>query len=178
MEENSSSTLCCLCRLALPEDSRKKKRLHGRSCEKVKQTLQQLSDVPLDLLLETSHPNASLCKDCGKCLDSIGKLTTQLQKLRSQVFQKLQTLNITEQARIARKRPSQSFSNIDHHGNSSMPPPVAAESATIHIPTSCLSNENSVLPNIVSCSEVQTTTDTTLSTDEPTHNSPPLTVSI
>lgn len=174
MEDDS---LCCLCRLSLPNDSRKKKRLHGRSCEKAKQTLQQLSNVPLDLLMETSHPNASLCKDCEKCLDSIGKLTTQLQNFRSQVIQKLQALNRTEQARIVRKRPSQSFSSSDHDENNSIPP-VATESTTIHMPTSCLSNENSVLTNIMSCSEEQTTTDTALYTDEPTHSSPPLTVSI
>ena len=169
MEEDS---LCCLCRLSLPADSRKKKRFHGRSCEKSKRTLQQLSSVSLDLLVETSHPNASLCKDCEKCLDSINKLTTQLQNLRSQVLQKLGALNRTEQARIARKRPSQSFSNSDHHENNSIPP-VAVGPTTSGIPTNCLSNENSELPPTVSC-----TTDTTLSTEEPTHSSPSITVSL
>ena len=78
--------ICCLCRLSLPADLRKIKQLHGQSCEKAKQTLQQLSDVPLDQLVETSHPNASLCRDCEKCLDSIGRLIIQLQSFRSQVF--------------------------------------------------------------------------------------------
>ena len=51
-----------------------KKQLYGQICKKAKQTLQQLSDVPLDQL-ETSHPNASLCKDCEKCLGSIASIT-------------------------------------------------------------------------------------------------------
>jgi len=93
--------ICCLCRLSLPADSRKMMRLHGRSCE-----IANPAAVPLDQLVETSHPNASLCRGCEKCLDSIGRLTTQSQNFRYQVLQELQALNRTEQARIARKRSS------------------------------------------------------------------------
>ena len=94
--------ICCLCRLSLPADSRKMMRLHGRSCEKANPAA-----VPLDQLVETSHyPNAFLCRGCEKCLDSIGRLTTQSQSFRYQVLQKLQALNRTKQARIVRKRSS------------------------------------------------------------------------
>ena len=162
--EHSMDKICCLCRLSLPADSRKMKRLHGRSCEKAKQTLQQLSDVPLDQLEETSHPNASLCRDCEKCLDSIGRLTIQLQSFRSQVLQKLRALNRTEQARIARKRPSNS-------GNNSVPPVATERPAT----TSDMPTINN---NSMSTSSEQNATDTTLSTEEPTHSSPSITVSM
>lgn len=79
MEDPSTicATLCCLCRLTLAEDTRKKKRFHGRSCENAKQTLQQISDVPLHLLVEINDPSALLCKDCEKSLENISKLTKQ-----------------------------------------------------------------------------------------------------
>ena len=81
--------------------------LHGRSCKKAKQTLQQLFDVPLDQL-ETSHPNVSLCKDCEKCLASIGRLTIQLQNFCSQVLQKLRAY-IADFAYSVGKAMKQSF---------------------------------------------------------------------
>ena len=179
LEDSSTicATLCCLCRLTLAKDTRKKKRFHGRSCGNAKQTLQQISDVPLHLLAEIRDPSALICKDCEKILENISKLTKQLQNLRSQVLQNLQALNHrNEQARMARKRPI-SCSNIDNHtrNNPTVAHGVTEASTIIHRPPSNLSSNNSLVSDNMSGSEEQMTADAILST---AMVSPPLTVSV
>ena len=62
--------LCCLCRLLILQDSRKRKRFHGTSCAKAKAILANLTTVSLSVSLEDvaelSDRKAILCTGCER----------------------------------------------------------------------------------------------------------------
>ena len=62
--------LCCLCRLLILKESRKRKRFHGTSCAKAKAILANLATVSLSVSLEDvaelSDRNTLLCNGCER----------------------------------------------------------------------------------------------------------------
>ena len=67
----------------LPEDHRKRKKLHGKSCNSAREALQRLSPVPLHTIPETSLSYAVICQNCEKMLKDISSLELKLENLRS-----------------------------------------------------------------------------------------------
>ena len=79
----------------LPIVNRKKRRkLHGVSAKRLKDTLAGLSQKPLEVLLETRDPNAYLCNQCEKQLDSLVDLEAKLTATRLCIVEKLSSLHL------------------------------------------------------------------------------------
>ena len=72
---------CCLCKEALVQDKRRRRKLHGSSCARLKQQLQTLSPVPLESLFETEDANAYLCNACEVQLKAIATFEARLIEL-------------------------------------------------------------------------------------------------
>ena len=88
MDEHS----CCLCKEALVQDKRRRRKLHGSSCARIKQQLQTLSPVPLESLFETADSNAYLCNACEAQLKAIATFEARLIELKSKVIENLSQL--------------------------------------------------------------------------------------
>ena len=99
---------CCLCRKAVTDASEKKwrKRLHGDSCREVKARLESISSVSLDSLLETSDPNAYLCRSCDSQIRSIDIFEAKLAVQKSAIKEKLSLLHsvVSAPLELLRKR--------------------------------------------------------------------------
>ena len=82
---NSSVGRCCLCREALSKDKHKRRKLHHPSATKLKQELQNLSQVPLESLVETAQDNAFLCSICEGSIKSIFTWEEKVAKIKSNI---------------------------------------------------------------------------------------------
>lgn len=80
---DSMTSSCCLCYKSLPEDHRKRKKLHGKSCNSAREVLQRLCPVPLHTIPEISLSCAVICQHCEKMLKDISSLEVKLENLRS-----------------------------------------------------------------------------------------------
>ena len=70
--------LCCLCKKLAPADHRRRKKFHGSSCATARETLDKLSLVPLQMLVEINNPEATLCNVREKKLSNIHTLEVKL----------------------------------------------------------------------------------------------------
>ena len=85
---NYRNMLCCLCCVSLQENHRKRRRLHGRSCEIARTVLLEMSSFEL-LYSETKSPNALLCLVCDKPLQDFRTTETKLEQLRTKITEML-----------------------------------------------------------------------------------------
>lgn len=83
--------LCCLCCLSVDNDHRKRKRLHGRSCEIARAVVCKIFENALDLM-EMKDPEPFLCIRCDKLLNDIKTLEEKLEKQYSSIKEKLAAL--------------------------------------------------------------------------------------
>ena len=82
---------CCLCRLSVEGNHRKRKRFHGHSCNTARLVLCSVSSVALNYV-ELRDPNALLCLSCDKLLRNLQAAEMNVKNLRQQVSEKLQQI--------------------------------------------------------------------------------------
>ena len=82
---------CCLCFVSVEEDHRKRRKLHGRSCEVARAVLLKMSRFALRYS-ETQDLNAVLCLTCDKLLRDFMTTEKKLELLRAKVTEKLERL--------------------------------------------------------------------------------------
>ena len=79
---------CCLCQDILPTDRRRRKKLHGSSCEYINKVLVKLSSEDLESYLDIRDPNAFICYKCETELNNVQKLEEKINdKLSKYVYQ-------------------------------------------------------------------------------------------
>ena len=142
---------CCLCRKVITNEKKWRKRLHGDSCREVKARLESISSVSLDSLLETSDPNACLCRSCDSYISSIGILEAKVAVQKSAVEEKLSLLHSVVGAplELLRKR--------------SQPQPVALKRLRLSerpetvdaVPQTSSNQDNSTTPSLTSAGQVE-----------------------
>ena len=85
------SLLCCLCRFSVDGDHRKRKQLHGRSCDTDRAVVSNILENALDMT-ELKDPAALLCINCDKILNNIKTTEEKLKKLHSTIKERLTAL--------------------------------------------------------------------------------------
>ena len=105
---------CCLCGVA-EEDHRKRRKLHGRSCEVARTVLLNMSRFALRYS-KTKNPSAILCLACDKQLRDVMYTENKLELLRRKVTEKLERLQgISSSLAISCEAPSNSKRpRLDH----------------------------------------------------------------
>ena len=97
------SSLCCLCRLSVEGNHRKRKRFNGRSCDTARLVLCSVSSVALSHV-NFKNPNAMLCISCDKLLNSLQAAEVKVEKIRQQIIEKLQEMQVASHG-TPNKRP-------------------------------------------------------------------------
>ena len=92
---------CCLCRFSVDGDHRRRKRLHGRSCDTAKKIIGSISGNALTEMMR--DPNAFLCNACKKVLNNIKITEEKLEVMYSSIKKKLAHRNDDEED-VPRKR--------------------------------------------------------------------------
>ena len=104
---------CCLCGVA-EEDHRKRRKLHGHSCEVARTVLLNMSRFALSYS-ETKKPSAILCLACDKLLRYIMATEKKLELLRGKVTEKLERLQGSSSSLVSCETPSNSKRpRLDH----------------------------------------------------------------
>ena len=85
------SLSCCLCRLSVEGNHRKRKRFHARSCDIARLVICSVSSVALNYK-ELKDPNALLCLSCDKLLRDLQTAEKKVNNFRWQITEKLQRL--------------------------------------------------------------------------------------
>ena len=130
-----TSLSCCLCRFSVDGDHRKRKRLHGRSCDTARAVVCKILDNALDFT-DIKDPAALLCISCDKLLNNIKTTEVKLEKMYSTIKERLTALQMNSAAdneeNGSRKRPrvqeesvtdavtSESFPTSSHQIESSL----------------------------------------------------------
>ena len=77
---------CCLCCNRLHSvDHRRRKKLHGKSCNDAKQTLSRLTPVQINTIPDFSNSTAILCWQCEKKLKDINSLELKLESIKAEI---------------------------------------------------------------------------------------------
>ena len=95
------SLFCCLCHVSVDGDHRRRKKLHGRSCDTAKKVIGSISGNALTEMMR--DPNAFLCNACEKVLNNIKITEEKLEVMYSSIKKKLAQRNDNEED-IPRKR--------------------------------------------------------------------------
>ena len=95
---------CCLCGVA-EEDHRKRRKLHGHSCEVARTVLLNMSRFALSYS-ETKKTSAILCLACDKLLRYIMATEKKLELLRGKVTEKLERLQGSSSSLVRDRRHS------------------------------------------------------------------------
>ena len=77
---------CCLCCNSMDSvDRRRRKKIHGKSCNDAKQTLSRLFSVQMNSIPEFSNSTAVLCWQCEKKLKDINSLELKLEGIKAEI---------------------------------------------------------------------------------------------
>ena len=77
-----------MCREPVSSNHRKRKKLHGRACQSVKQLLGELAGVGVEIFPALRDQEAVLCSNCEVVLKRINKLENDKVKIEEEIMNK------------------------------------------------------------------------------------------